>query len=177
MPSEKTIKCLMDAFAGESKARNKYSFFASIAEKAGYNQIAGIFRETEANEREHAKRLYKLAGELDGVDTVEALKQAIVGENYEHTSMYPEFMKIAEQEGDADIAKVFKEIGEVEEQHEKRYQKLLDNIKADRVFKRDEKVQWHCRNCGYIHTGKQAPEKCPACDHEQGYFEVWCEAY
>ncbi|ABO50727.1 Rubrerythrin [Desulforamulus reducens MI-1] len=171
----KTEANLKAAFAGESQARNKYTYWASAAKKEGYEQIAGIFIETADNEKEHAKRLLKF---LNGITNTKAhLKEAATGENYEYTNMYVEFEKVAREEGFDEIADVFKEIGEVEEEHEKRFLALLKNIEEGKVFKRDEEVKWKCRNCGYVHSGKEAPEICPACAHPQAYYEVLCENY
>lgn len=183
-----TEKNLLTAFAGESQARNRYTYFASQARKEGYEQIAAIFLETADNEKEHAKRLFKFleGGEVEitgafpaGVigDTKENLKAAAAGENYEHTTMYPEFARTAEQEGFTEIAAVFRAIAVAEKQHEKRYLALLDNIEKGRVFKRDSVVKWKCRNCGYIHEGTEAPEKCPACAHPRAFFELLGENY
>jgi len=179
----KTEKNLLTAFAGESQARNRYTYFASQAKKEGYEQISGIFTETADNEKEHAKRLFKF---LEGGDaeisasfpagvigsTADNLKEAAAGENYEHTKMYPEFAEMADGEGFADIACVFRAIAGAEKQHEKRYLGLLDNIKNNRIFKRTQSVKWRCRNCGYIHEGTEPPEKCPACAHPLAYFEL-----
>jgi rubrerythrin len=184
----KTEKNLLKAFAGESQARNRYTYFASQAKKDGYEQIAAIFIETADNEKEHAKRLFKFleGGEVEitatfpaGVigETKENLRAAAAGENYEHTKMYPEFARIAEEEGFHEIASVFRAIAVAERQHEKRYLALLDNIEKDRVFKRERVVRWKCRNCGYIHEGSEAPEKCPACAHPRAYFELLSESY
>ena len=177
LKGSKTEENLMKAFAGESQARNKYTFWASQAKKEGYEQISGFFEETADNEKEHAKRLYKLA--IGGAikSTVENLIAAATGENEEYTSMYPEMEKIAREEGFDEIADVFKEIGEVEEAHEKRYLKLLENIKNNSVFKKPAKVKWKCRNCGYIHEGTEPPEVCPACAHPKAYYEVLAENY
>ncbi|SHG87196.1 Rubrerythrin [Thermosyntropha lipolytica DSM 11003] len=173
----RTEKNLWEAFAGESKARNKYTFWASQADKEGYKQIAAIFLETADNEKEHAKRLYKflVGGSIPA--TEENLLQAALGENYEHTTMYPEFAKIAEEEGFPEIATVFRQIAKAEEEHEKRYRKLLENVKNKTVFKKTYPVKWKCRNCGYVHEGTEAPRACPACAHPQSYFEVMCENY
>ena len=171
----KTEANLKAAFAGESQARNKYNYWASAAKKEGYEQIAGIFIETADNEKEHAKRLFKF---LNGItDTKTHLKEAAAGENYEYTNMYVEFEKVAREEGLAEIADVFREIGEVEEEHEKRFLALLKNIEEGQVFKRDEEVKWKCRNCGYVHKGKEAPEECPACAHPRAYYELLGENY
>lgn len=184
----RTEKNLLTAFAGESQARNRYSFFASQARKEGYEQIAAIFLETADNEKEHAKRLFKFleGGEVEftasfpaGVigDTKENLKAAASGENHEHTTMYPEFVRIADEEGFTEIAEVLRNIAVAEKQHEKKYLALLENIQKNRVFKRDKVVKWKCRNCGYIHEGKEAPEECPACAHPRAHFELLGENY
>ena len=178
-----TEKNLLTAFAGESQARNRYTYYASKAKKEGYVQISDIFSETADQEKEHAKRLFKLleggeveisgafpAGTID--PTVENLKAAAAGENYEHTEMYPGFAKVAEEEGFSDIAAVFLAIAVAEKQHEKRYLDLAANIDAGRVFNRETPVVWRCRNCGYLHEGNEAPETCPACDHPQAHFEI-----
>ncbi|WP_027351958.1 rubrerythrin [Desulfotomaculum nigrificans] len=175
LKGSKTEANLKAAFAGESQARNKYTYWASAAKKEGYEQIAGIFLETADNEKEHAKRLFKF---LNGItDTKTHLKEAAAGENYEYTNMYVEFEKIAREEGFDEIADVFREIGEVEAEHEKRFLALLKNIEEGKVFKRDQEVKWKCRNCGYVHVGKEAPEVCPACAHPQAYYELLCENY
>ena len=176
MLGEKTKKNLEDAFAGESMARNKYDYFASVFKKAGYIQISKIFEETALNEKEHAKLWAKQLGYISE-DISDNLKSAISGENYEHTSMYPRMEKEALEEGHEDIAKLFKEVAEVEEAHEKRYKKLLENIENGSVFKKEEVKRWKCNNCGYIHEGDEAPDKCPACSHPQGYFELFTENY
>ena len=184
----KTEKNLLASFAGESQARNRYTYFAGVAKKAGLEQIAAIFLETADNEKEHAKRFFKLleGGELEiaasypaGVigDTAANLKAAAAGENLEWTKLYKEAEKTARVEGFEEIAVQFKEIAEVEEQHEKRYTKLLKNLKEMKVFKKDTVVKWKCRNCGYVHEGKEAPEECPACKHPQAYYELLCENY
>lgn len=183
-----TPKNIVKAIAGESLARNKYTFFASQAKKEGYEQISSIFTETADNEKEHAKRLMKLLkknteSSLENFEfpivkkTFENLKEAALGENYEHTIMYPEFAKTAKKEGFTEAAKVFTEIGEVEERHERRYLKLHKNLTENNVFKKDKEVYWKCRNCGYVHKGKTAPKVCPACAHPQSYYELWCENY
>ncbi|MEA2081942.1 MAG: rubrerythrin family protein [Elusimicrobiota bacterium] len=182
----KTEKNLMSAFAGESQARNRYAFFASTAKKEGFVQISAVFAETAENEKEHAKRLFKFmaGGEAEitasfpsGVigTTAENLKASAAGENHEHTSMYPEFAKIAEDEGFPEIAAVMRSIAVAEKQHEKRYLGLLKNINDGKVFKKDASVKWRCRNCGYIHEGPEAIEKCPACAHPQAHFEILSE--
>ncbi len=183
-----TEKNILTAFAGESQARNRYSYFASQAKKDGYVQMSVIFEETANQEKEHAKRLFKLlqGGELEisasfpaGVigTTLENLKESAGGENYEWTEMYPEFAKTARNEGFEDIADIFDSIAVAEKQHEKRYLDLAGNIEAGRVFKREEKVVWRCRNCGYLHEGNEAPDECPACVHEQAHFELLGENY
>ncbi len=183
-----TEKNLLTAFAGESQARNRYTYFASQAKKDGYVQISAIFTETAQQEKEHAERLFKFleGGEVEitasfpagiiGI-TKENLKASAAGENYEHTQMYPEFAKIAEEEGFSEIAQVFRAIAVAEKQHEKRFLALYDNIEKERVFKSDKSVKWRCRNCGYIHEGTEPPEKCPACAHPKAYFELLGENY
>ncbi|MDR1743025.1 MAG: rubrerythrin family protein [Dysgonamonadaceae bacterium] len=177
-----TEKNLLKAFAGESQARTRYTYFAGVAKKEGYEQIAAIFLETAEQEKEHAKRFFKfLEGGMVEITasypagiigtTVENLKAAATGENEEWTELYPEFEKIAREEGFAQVATAFKMISKVEEQHEIRYRKLLDNILSDSVFKKEEETEWQCRNCGYVHKGKKAPDTCPACLHPQAYFE------
>jgi len=183
-----TEKNLLTAFAGESQARNRYTYFASQAKKEGYVQMADIFTETANQEKEHAKRLFKYleGGEVEisaafpaGVigTTLENLKASAAGEHYEHTEMYPEFANTAREEGFNDIAVVFEAIAVAEKQHEKRYVDLAANIEAGRVFKRDETVAWRCRNCGYLHEGNEALEACPACAHAQAHFELLGENY
>jgi len=171
----KTKKNLEEAFAGESMARNKYTYFAKVARNAGFNQIANIFEETAENEKEHAKLWAKQLGLIN--DARENLKAAIAGEHFETSNMYPRMEQEARAEGHEDIADLFKEVGEVEEAHEARYKKLLENIETGKVFEKDEIVKWKCGNCGYVHEGKEAPEKCPACLHPQGYYEVVGENY
>jgi len=179
----RTEKNLLTAFAGESQARNRYTYFASQAKKEGYEQIAAIFLETADNEKEHAKRIFKFlkGGEVEIsaafpagtiASTTVNLGAAAAGENYEHTTMYPEFARIAEEEGFNEIAAVLRSIARAERGHEERYRALLANIETGRVFKRDGKVFWRCRNCGYIHEGNAAPEVCPACAHPQAFFEL-----
>ncbi len=184
----RTEKNLLAAFAGESQARNRYTFFASVAKKEGYEQISGFFLETADNEKEHAKRFFKF---LEGGDTeitatfpagrigttVENLKAAAIGENEEHTTLYPEFARIAEEEGFKEVAFVFRKIAEVEKHHEERYLALLKNIQNGAVFKKSGQAMWKCRNCGYIHKGAEAPEKCPSCDHPKAYFEILCDNF
>ena len=184
----RTEKNLLKSFAGESQARNRYTFFASVAKKEGYEQIAGIFHETAGNEKEHAEVFFK---HLEGGDveimaaypagkignTTDNLLAAAEGEKMEWRILYPEFEKIAKEEGFEEIAESFEEIAEVEEQHEKSYRKLLENVKKGTVFKREKEVKWKCRNCGYVHLGKEAPVKCPACEHPQSYYELLAENY
>lgn len=188
LKGSKTEKNLLAAFAGESQARNRYSYFASKAKKEGYEQIAAIFLETADNEKEHAKREFKFlqGGELEitgsfpaGVigDTAFNLKAAAEGEHHEWTEMYPEFAKVAEEEGFNEIAEVFRSIAKAEAQHEKRYLALLKNIEEGEVFKKGNVIKWKCRNCGYVHEGTEAPEDCPACDHPRAYFELLAENY
>ena len=172
----KTEANLNTAFAGESQARVKYQFFASRAKKDGYEQIAEIFQETSDNEKEHAKIWYKLLH--DGVaDTAENLKAAAAGENYEYTDMYAKVAKEAREEGFDEIAALFEEVGKIEKEHEARYLKLLENLDKGITFKKDGVTIWKCRNCGYIHSGKEAPEICPVCKHPQSFFEVRAENY
>ena len=172
----KTEANLKTAFAGESEARNKYTYFASKAKKDGYVQIAAIFEETAANEKEHAKIWYKLLN--DGVGTTtENLKAAAEGENYEWTDMYAGFAKDAREEGFDDIAELFEGVAAIEKEHEERYRKLLANIEGDVVFSKDGDVIWQCSNCGHICVGKKAPEVCPVCAHPQSYFQVKAENY
>jgi len=188
LKGSKTEHNLLTSFAGESQARNRYTYFASVAKAAGYEQIAGIFLETADNEKEHAKLFFKFlqGGELEitatypaGVigDTAANLEASAAGEHLEWTKLYKEAGEVARQEGFQEIANVFWEIAEVEEQHELRYRKLLKNMKENKVFKKDEVVKWKCRNCGYVHEGAEAPKRCPACDHPQSYFELMAENY
>ena len=188
LKGSQTEKNLLTAFAGESQARNRYNYFASQAKKEGFVQMSFIFEETANQEKEHAKRLFKFleGGEVEvqasfpaGVigTTLENLKASAAGENHEHTEMYPDFAKTARDEGFNDIAVVFESIAVAEKQHEKRYNDLAANIETGRVFKRDDEVVWRCRNCGYLHTGKEAPEECPACAHPQAHFELLGENY
>jgi rubrerythrin len=183
LKGSQTEKNLLTAFSGESQARNRYTYFASQAKKEGYVQMADIFIETADQEKEHAKRFFKFleGGEVEiaaafpaGVigTTVENLKAGAAGEHYEYTEMYPGFAKTAREEGFDAIAAVFEAIAVAEKQHEKRYLDLAANIEAGRVFKRDEKNTWRCRNCGYLHEGNEAPEACPACAHAQAHFEL-----
>lgn len=172
----KTEANLMAAFAGESQARNKYTYFASKAKKDGYVQIAAIFEETANNEKEHAKMWYKLLN--DGIgSTVDNLKEAADGENHEWTDMYVSFAKEAREEGFEDIAKLFEGVAAIEKEHEERYRKLLANIEGDLVFSKDGDVVWQCANCGHICVGQKAPEVCPVCAHPQSYFQVKAENY
>jgi rubrerythrin len=171
----KTEKNLWEAFAGESQARNKYTYFASKAKKDGYVQIAKIFEETAANEKEHAEIWFKL---LNGIgSTAENLKSAAEGENYEWTDMYDQMAKDAREEGFDHIAFLFEEVGKIEKEHEERYRKLLANVEGGLVFSRDGDMIWQCSNCGHIHVGKQAPEVCPVCVHPQAYFQIKAENY
>ena len=191
-----TIQNLTKAFIGESQARNRYTIYAKIAQKEGFEQISEIFIITAENEREHAKWLFRLINELkeksnenleeikvEAVapttlgNTVENLKAAIAGESYENTTMYPEFAKIAEEEGLQEIADRLRAISKAEEHHEERFRKLLEKIEGGTVFKKEEKMIWVCRKCGYIHEGKEPPEECPSCSHPKNYFELKCEEY
>ncbi len=190
----KTAENLLKAFAGESQARNRYTYYASVADKEGYKQIKSIFIETADNEKEHAKRFYKfllegLQGELPAMieitagfpvaqgTTLDNLKAAASGENEEWADLYPAFAKVAEEEGFPEVAAAFKMIASAEKRHETRYNKLAQNIEEGKVFKKDEKVLWKCGNCGYVHEGVGALDKCPACVHPQSYFEVFVETY
>ena len=172
LKGSKTESNLMAAFAGESQARNKYTYFASKAKKEGYEQIAGIFEETANNEKEHAKMWFKLLNGGEIGTTSENLKAAAEGENYEWTDMYAEFAKTAKEEGFDHIAYLFEEVAKIEKHHEERYLKLLDNVNDDLVFKTaDDETVWVCRNCGHVYVGKEAPKVCPVCAHPQSYFE------
>ena len=173
----KTEQNLREAFAGESQARNKYTFFASKARKDGYEQIAAIFEETAQNEKEHAKLWFKLLEGGDLKSTVENLESAAKGENFEWTDMYDRMAKEAKEEGFDDIAFLFEEVGKIEKEHEARYQKLIENIKEGLVFSRDGDRIWKCRNCGHIVVGKYAPEVCPVCKHPKSFFEIKAENY
>jgi rubrerythrin len=184
----RTEQNLLKAFAGESQARNRYTFFSSKARKDGFEQIAAIFEETAGNEKEHAEVFFKHleGGPVEVTATYPAgkiattaanLLAAAEGEKEEWDTLYPDFAAVAEEEGFKDVVESFREIAEVEEQHELRYRKLLANVEAGRVFKRDTVVKWHCRNCGYIHEGTEAPEVCPACKHPRAYYELWVETY
>ena len=170
LKGSKTEKNLQTAFAGESQARNKYTYYASKAKKDGFVQIASIFEETANNEKEHAKIWFKLLH--DGMpSTAENLLDAALGENYEWTDMYKTFAQQAREEGFEKIATLFEEVGKIEKEHEARYRKLLENVKNETVFKQETETEWECSNCGHIHTGRTAPEKCPVCDHPQAYFK------
>ena len=188
LKGSQTEKNILTAFAGESQARNRYNYFASQAKKDGFEQIASIFEETANQEKEHAKRLFKFleGGEVEvtagfpaGVigSTLENLKASASGENHEHTEMYPEFERVAREEGFTEIADFFKEVAEVEEEHEKRYRALIKNLNEGSVFKKGNAVKWKCRNCGYVHEGTEPPQKCPACAFPQSYYEVMAENY
>ncbi len=184
------------AFIGESQARNRYTFYASIARKEGYEQISEIFTITAENEKEHAESLYKMLielkekGEIEEIpikveaevplslgSTSENLKAAIEGENFEHTKLYPEFAKVAEEEGFPEIAKRLLAIAKAEEHHEQRFKALLEELKNGSLFKKSEEIWWTCRKCGYVHFGKEPPERCPSCGHSKNYFQVMCEKY
>jgi len=191
-----TIENLVKAFIGESQARNRYTFYAGVAKKEGFEQIAEIFLITADNEKEHAETLFELINELKKKSgeslseikvevsaptilgtTVENLKAAIAGENYEYTKMYPEFANVAEKEGLLKIAARLRAIAKAEEHHEERFKKLLKEVEAGTVFKKEKEVWWVCRKCGYVHFGKEPPEKCPSCGHSKNYFQVKCEEY
>lgn len=189
---DKTLMNLTKAFIGESQARNRYTFYAKVAKDEGYEQIAEIFNITAENEKAHAKRLFEHIQELKGkmselvVDakaplvydtTAENLKAAIEGENYEYTEMYPEFAKIAEEEGYSKVAARFRAIAKAEEHHEERYTKLLKEFESGSIFKKEKDTWWMCRECGYLHFGPEAPEKCPSCDHPKAYYQLKCEQY
>ena len=175
LKGSKTEQNLRDAFSGESEARNKYTYFASVAKKEGYQQIAAIFEETANNEKEHAKMWFK---ELQGIGTTaDNLLAAANGENYEWTDMYATFAEEAEEEGFTEIAKRFRMVAEIEKSHEERYRALLNNVEMQAVFEKSEETMWECRNCGHLVMGKKAPEVCPVCKHPQAYFEVRKENY
>lgn len=193
---KKTIENLTKAFIGESQARNRYTIYSKIAKDEGYEQISAIFTETAEQEREHAKWLFRLINDLkkeseENMDeikveaaapttlgaTIENLRSAIAGENYEYTDMYPNFAKTAEDEGCPDIAARLRSIAKAESHHEERYKKILKEMENNSVFKKEEEKTWVCRKCGYKHTGLSAPEKCPACDHSQAYYQIKCEEY
>ena len=177
LKGSKTEQNLMTAFAGESQARNKYTYFASKAKKEGYEQIAAIFQETADNEKEHAKMWFKLLQGGQIKSTAENLKDAAAGENYEWTDMYAGFAKVAKEEGFDRIAYLFEEVGKIEKEHEARYLKLLDNVENELVFSKDGDKIWKCRNCGHICIGKEAPKVCPVCEHPQSFFEIKAENY
>lgn len=182
LKGSKTETNLLTAFAGESQARNKYTYFASTAKSEGYQQIAAIFEETANNEKEHAKMWLKLlfGGDIKDslkVDTKEALKMAAEGENYEWTDMYADFAKTAKEEGFDHIAYLFEEVGKIEKEHEARYLKLLESVKEEKVFKSEAPKMWVCRNCGHVHYGEEAPAVCPVCAHPKAYFELRAENY
>lgn len=170
LKGSRTEQNLRIAFAGESQARNKYTYFASVAKKEGYEQIAAIFEQTANNEKEHAKLWFKELGELK--DTASNLEAAAAGENYEWTEMYSEMAKVAREEGFLAIAAKFEGVAKIEKEHEERYQALLKNVKEAKVFEKTDVVVWECRNCGHLHIGVKAPEVCPVCAHKQAYFEV-----
>jgi rubrerythrin len=183
-----TEKNLLAAFAGESQARNRYTFFASVAKKEGYEQIAAIFEETAANEKEHAELFFKhLKGGMVEITaaypasiiatTSENLKAAAEGEKLEWGTLYPEAAEVADKEGFKDVAYTFRMVAKVEAFHERRYNKLLENVQNDKVFKKDAPIKWKCRNCGHVFEGANAPDKCPVCNHPRAYFEVWTEPY
>ena len=175
LKGSKTEKNLMAAFSGESEARNKYTYFASVAKKEGYEQISAIFTDTANNEKEHAKRWFKALGELG--NTAQNLLHAAEGENYEWTDMYATFAKEAEEEGFTKLAAQFRMVAAIEKTHEERYRKLLNNVEMQEVFKKAEITMWECRNCGHLVVGKEAPQVCPVCAHPQAYFEVRAENY
>jgi len=175
LKGSRTEQNLKDAFAGESQARNKYTYFASVAKKEGYEQIAAIFLETAEQEKEHAKLHLKL---LEGIgDTPANLKEAAGGENYEWTGMYPGMAKVARQEGFEEIARLFDGLAKIEKEHEERYERLLENVQSGRVFAKPQRVRWRCRNCGFIHEGEKAVQMCPVCKHPQAYFEVVADGF
>ena len=188
LKGSKTEKNLLAAFAGESQARTRYTFFTSVAKKEGYEQISAIFQETADNEKEHAQLFFNhLKGgtvEIKGSypagvtgSTAENLKAAAEGEKLEWGTLYPDFAETAEEEGFEDVARTFKGVASVENYHERRYRKLLANVEKGKVFKKESPIKWKCRNCGYVYEGSEAPEKCPVCAHARSYFEVWCENY
>ena len=177
LKGSKTEKNLMTAFAGESQARNKYTFYASKAKKEGYEQIAALFLETADNEKEHAKLWFKYLHDGAVPTTAENLVDAAAGEHYEWTEMYAEFAKVAKEEGFTEIAAKFEMVGKIEAVHEQRYLKLLENVKGGKVFISEDVVVWKCRNCGHLHIGKEAPKICPVCAHERSYFELEAKNY
>ena len=175
LKGSKTERNLMEAFAGESQARNKYTYFASVAKKEGYQQISAIFEQTANNEKEHAKMWFKALGELG--NTAENLAAAAAGENYEWTDMYDRFAKEADEEGFKDLANKFRMVAAIEKSHEERYRALLSNVEMQKVFEKSEETMWECRNCGHLVMGKKAPGVCPVCAHPQSFFEVRKENY
>ncbi len=177
LKGSKTEQNLMAAFAGESQARTKYDYYASRAKKDGFEQVAAFFEETSRNEKEHAKIWFKLLHDGAIPATEENLLDAANGENYEWTDMYAEFAKVAKEEGFEQIAKLFEGVAKIEKEHEERYKALLENIKTGKVFKKEDKIAWHCRNCGHIHYGEVAPNMCPVCTHPQAFFEEKSENY
>ncbi len=188
LKGSRTEKNLLAAFAGESQARTRYTFFASIAKNEGYEQISAIFKETSDNEKEHAELFFKLlkggmveinASYPAGVigSTKENLKEAADGEKLEWGVLYPDFAKVAEEEGLSEAARTFRNVAKVENYHERRYRKLLTNIETGKIFKKDSPTKWKCRNCGFVYEGAEAPKSCPVCAHGKSYFEVWCENY
>jgi len=188
LKGSKTEENLLKSFAGESQARTRYTFFASVAKKEGYEQISAIFTETADNEKEHAELFFKyLKGGMTEITasypagvigtTAENLKEAAEGEKLEWGTLYPDFAEVAEKEGFPEIANTFRMVATVEEKHERGYRKLLANVKQGKVFKKDKVINWKCRNCGHVYEGSEAPERCPVCDHPRSYFEVWCENY
>ncbi|UCE28878.1 MAG: rubrerythrin family protein [Candidatus Bathyarchaeota archaeon] len=188
LKGSRTEKNLLAAFAGESQARNRYTFFASVAKKRGYEQISAIFQETANNEKEHAELFFKLlqGGTVEikatypaGVigSTRENLKEAAEGEKLEWGTLYPGFAKVADEEGFKEVSTTFRNVAIVESYHERRYRKLLANVEQNKVFKKDSPTKWKCRNCGHVIEGNEAPDKCPVCAHSKSYFEVWCENY
>ncbi len=183
-----TEKNLLAAFAGESQASTRYTFFAAVAKKEGYEQISAVFLETAGNEKEHAKLFFSFlkGGDVEvtatypaGVveSTLQNLKAAAAGEKLEWGTIYPSCGEVAEREGFSDVARTFRNVAKVENYHERRYLKLLENVENDKVFKKDSLIKWKCRNCGHVFEGREAPERCPVCKHARGYFEVWCENY
>jgi len=188
LKGSRTERNLLAAFAGESQARTRYTFFASVAKKEGFEQISAVFQETADNEKEHAQLFFKLlkggvveisASYPAGVigSTAENLRTAAEGEKHEWGTLYPSFVKVAEEEGFAEAARTFRMVAKVEAYHERRYRKLLENVEIGKVFKKDNPVMWKCRNCGYVFEGSEAPEKCPVCEHPKSYFELWTENY
>jgi len=188
LSGSKTEKNLLAAFAGESQARIRYTFFASVAKKDGFEQISAIFQETADNEKEHAQLFFEhLKGGIVEItaaypagvigSTAENLKAAAEGEKHEWGTLYPNFAEVAEEEGFTDAARTFRMVGKVEAYHERRYRKLLANVEQSKVFTKDSSIMWKCRNCGYVFEGSEVPEKCPVCEHPRSYFEVWCENY